>query len=764
MSTAASSPPTRYEPLLIYGVAVIACAAPLAIGSVHPTTQLIMSAATLLLACGYVASRGRYGVRVTPFVAVAALGALLTAAQLVPLPGGLVRLLSPHAWEIRRDVDQAALLPLTLDVPATLLALLRALACFGLLVVTVGVARRRGAARRLAYALAALGAGMALIAFVQRALNVNAILGIYEPRSAPGFGFFGTFVDVNHTASIVELGALAAIGLALEVEGQRRGLFVAAATLSAAALLYSTSRGGLLGFGVGSFFLSTVLLARRFGVVRAVGGALVILLVAATVTLWTSEGLRQRFLPASTATLWRNQKTRGWRDGMRMTRDYFWTGVGRGAFEAPLSAYRDDDEGIRLVYPESFPVQLASEWGAPASLAFFALALFAVRRTAPGMKDLGPGVLGVAAGAIAVVVHELMDFGTEMPGVAFPLVVAVGVVVGRATAKAAKPRRLHWQTTAPIAAAWMLALAGGAWAAHRTLDADDRRLQVAVAAGGADEAELRRAIQRHPADDYLEVLAAHRALRLHDPSAMAHLNRALRLHRGNWPAHQLAGRLLAGIGRRSQAALEYRLAIQYGLNEDDGELVRLLGGYIIDAVPQQPHELLALAHRLLGIERPREAAAAAQRAVDLAEGREPILAERVKVFLELNANLLLPAAARALAAEATDGQSFALAARGLAAGGQRTEALTLLDRARKMHSGDATLVLLTARLRADGGDLAGARVLLDRADVVGFTLAERKQAEELLAEIAERAGDLDTAVLARARARMIAHQLAGGTK
>ena len=85
-------------------------------------------------------------------------------------------------------------------------------------------------------------------------------------------------------------------------------------------------------------------------------------------------------LPASSRQLVENQKTRGWLDGLRMAVDYRWTGVGRGAFEAPLRAYRSDDEEVRLVYVENFVVQSAAEWGLAATAALFVAAALAMRR------------------------------------------------------------------------------------------------------------------------------------------------------------------------------------------------------------------------------------------------------------------------------------------------------------------------------------------------------------------------------------------------
>ena len=71
----------------------------------------------------------------------------------------------------------------------------------------------------------------------------------------------------------------------------------------------------------------------------------------------------------------------------------------------------------------------------------------------------------------------------------------------------------------------------------------------------------------------------------------------------------------------------------------------------------------------------------------------------------------------------------------------------------------SAIVLVGARLRLEGNDFAGARTLVQRARQMGLTLAQRQQAEELLAQIADRTGDVDGAIMARVRARLIAQQL-----
>src|SRR4051812_21361854 len=110
-SSRPTSPQHQWDPALAIAVGALAAAAPLAIGSVHPMTQLVLSAVTLAMAAAYVARRGKHGVRIVPFARLLAVAAALTAAQLLPLPGPLVHVLSPRAWELRDATGGGAWMP-----------------------------------------------------------------------------------------------------------------------------------------------------------------------------------------------------------------------------------------------------------------------------------------------------------------------------------------------------------------------------------------------------------------------------------------------------------------------------------------------------------------------------------------------------------------------------------------------------------------------------------------------------------------------------
>lgn len=755
--------PRRGDVVVMAGVAAIVAASVGIVGGAHPATQVAISAAVLLLFAAFAVMRGRRGIRPVAFSAAAALAVAFTLFQLVPLPGPIVGLLSPLARELRQETSAARMIPLTLDVPATMLALARGLACLGLLLVVAGSIRSSRSARRYLWIVAGCGGALAVVAITQRALHVESILGVYKPRSQPGFGVFGTFVDVNHAASVLALTTLVACGLAVDRRGPARGLAIAIALVCSGALLYTSSRGGLVGFGIAAFLFAAIVVGRAAGAARGIVAASIVLLAGTTIAVWTSGDLRQRF-SGPTEQMVHNQKTRGWADGLRMAVDYRWTGVGRGAFEAPLGAYRRNDESVRLVYPENILVQMASEWGLPIAIALVAMILVTSRRLAAAVVKLPPAAIGGGCGVIAVVVHDLFDFGLELPGVAVPTIVTLAIVVGSLISDERKqsPRRpRNWRAApsvvAPVMAGWLLIIAGAAWAAGHTLDADYERLRAQP-----DPAGLQAAIMRHPADDYFELLAAVNDARRGSTTAMHHLNRALRLHPTNATAHYLAARLLAASQHPAQAALEYRLAAEHGMNIDMRELLRVLGGHVIESVPQQPGPLVDLARSLYGIGNQPVADVAARRAVDSVDAldaREPLLVTRARMAAEFNARPQMLAAANDLLAEATLSDSFVVAAQTFAHAGETARANQVIDRAIHAHPLDSSLMLAAARLRLGAGDLVGARSLVVRSSSLALTLQQRQEAEELTADIADRAGDVDTAVMARARARLIARRL-----
>src|SRR5262249_24102065 len=157
------------------------------------------------------------------------------------------------------------------------------------------------------------------------------------------------------------------------------------------------------------------------------------------------------------------------------------------------------------------------------------------------------------------------------------------------------------------------------------------------------------------------------------PEALKHLNRALRLHPAHWQGHRLAARTLAELGRRPQAALEYRLASECGVPASYDELLRVVGPYVVEAVPQKVDDLIKRA-RILARGRPKLADAAAKRAADLSGNAEGILVERVSIAALGKDKALVSDAAAALLAANPSASAIEVAATELSKVGESSAA------------------------------------------------------------------------------------------
>jgi tetratricopeptide (TPR) repeat protein len=157
----------------------------------------------------------------------------------------------------------------------------------------------------------------------------------------------------------------------------------------------------------------------------------------------------------------------------------------------------------------------------------------------------------------------------------------------------------------------------GAWKAQKTLARDERELAASLA-GSPLPLEIRRAalerIDRHPADYALyDIIGAFYSSgpAAQPKEALAFTNRALYLRPLDWEAHRVAARSLLKLGRRSQAALEYRLAYQAGPDQSAtlDEAVAAARGLeeLKQLVPNAPIPISHVAQRLSQMGRRKEA-------------------------------------------------------------------------------------------------------------------------------------------------------------
>jgi O-antigen ligase len=401
--------------------------------------------------------------------------AVVTGLQLAPLPIALLSQLSPNAvrfldsFDLTWAVGTRTMHPLSISPGKTWLglALFAALA-----LLLLGSARAFGRIGVLAFvrALIVIGAGVALFAIVQAALNAGRlayevkIYGFWQPinRATP----FGPFVNRNHFAGWMLLVlpiALAYLCGLIErgkrgvpatwrhrilwigsPEGGRSVLTALAIAVMGLSLLASQSRSGL-----GSLTLAVIIvggwMAIRRGGLKRLALPLVVFAAGGGILLaWAGTGVALgRF---STAGSELGTRITAWHDALRIIRDFPVSGTGLNTYGTATLRYQTTSLSAHFQEAHNEYLQIAAEGGILLVVAF-ALCVWrlmvTIRRrfAAADEPALARWVrLGAVTALIAIALQSLMEFSLQMPGNAalFAVVTALAVHTG-----AAEPGRRH---------------------------------------------------------------------------------------------------------------------------------------------------------------------------------------------------------------------------------------------------------------------------------------------------------------------------------
>jgi tetratricopeptide (TPR) repeat protein len=560
-------------------VAIIVIA-PLAIGSAHTTTRLLLAFAASAVLAATLVERVVTGKRlpiVVPTVALAC-AVVFTLLQLVPLPPDLLAGLAPITFETLDNTREGwGWHAVSLDPAHSLHELVKVGAYLAVFVAALTYASRRHRKRLLVMAVVGAATLVTLIGFVQAAFGQSSIMYFYRPHDQFATLVRGTFVNPNHFGAL--LCTAVPCALAVGIREPRWRWFALPVTVALnVAIVLSLARASVIAAVVGqivTFALDRWQLKRgsewsRDGrhAWRALAvGAAVAVVATAVIGMHVLEPVWDRSISAELKHPY--SKYQAWSDAARLIWEQPWTGIGRGAFEQAFTRVSDVGGQVRFPWAENGYVQAATDWGVPATLLLCLLAgwslVVAVRRM--GEDPLAVGALG---GIIALAVHETVDFSVELPGVALPALAILATLYSRRQSESELGRRrlhVHWTFFAIPAA--LVAAAIVAWRVP-TAQADvDSLTRAARDPATSIEAivrlgEGRRA--RHPAEYRIPALVAERLARERDSRALRWLNDAIYLNPTHPTLHLMAAEILAVAGRKSQALLEYRTAAQHAAN------------------------------------------------------------------------------------------------------------------------------------------------------------------------------------------------------
>jgi tetratricopeptide (TPR) repeat protein len=290
--------------------------------------------------------------------------------------------------------------------------------------------------------------------------------------------------------------------------------------------------------------------------------------------------------------------------------------------------------------------------------------------------------------ATALVAQNLFDFSLEIPGVAVPFAVLMGILARDMRAI----RVPAWTVRAAAAAAAIVAVAGAATYRAHTPERDAERVASASTADDA-VALAREVLPWHPADWVPPaVVGGLLAGEFRCDEAEPWLLRAMERNPTAFAPHLGAGRCYAIRGKRALAKREYRLAFMLGDPEALAEARRVFPGKgeLLEVAPDTPDGLVAAARVLA--DSPEEARVAWRRAW-VSFSSVPALAGLAAVTLDLGERdeaLALGRKLEALAPQSPRG--YLVAARALNAKGDADAALQELELGAARMPGNAAVL------------------------------------------------------------------------
>ena len=438
----------RPEPLrdvLRFAVLLAVAAAPWAFGAVHPPTYVPLmgvayAAGVASWARGHWARAHGQAIPKLPGARGLLILHLLALAQLVPLPPGLLRVVSPGTFAYYDFVSLAPLAawrPISVSPADTA----RALAFLAGMSLLYGLAFRDLATatwrRRVAALLVASAALMAVEAMIQaQSADPRRILGFYKPRW--DWGVFGPYVNKNHFAGYLVLAFPLALAWAREAfrelrqEWERRrvgcvalGEPVGAQAIGrsalvfvlAAGLLFSRSRGGILAAAFVTLAVPLLLRHKRVALASAVA------LGAATFLLFGLDALQPtagRGVDDTRFALWR--------DALRMLPDFPVLGSGLNTFGVIYDGYRTVFAIGWFGEAHNDYLQALLELGVPGFATVAGLTALLLRLATRNALS-GTIAVGLLGCVLASCAHALVDFNWQIPANAATFALLAGLAV-----------------------------------------------------------------------------------------------------------------------------------------------------------------------------------------------------------------------------------------------------------------------------------------------------------------------------------------------
>lgn len=468
---------TGYDRIIEGGVQVLVVATPLAFGTVHDWSSSVMEIIVFIVFGAWSVKSGlRFGAGMSwPLLALLTAGLTLPLLQIVPLPAGIVRLVSPSLVDLYTQVGapgQEGWMPLSMNTRATIEEWFRITAYVLIFIVVASHYTTTGQVKKLCRTIVAVGAFLTVFAALQFATwngKLYWVFPVREELAAAGHRFWGPYINRNHFAGYLAMVVPIAYALFLhriavkqqassrQSQGFTQQLLILTSSVSLtvmglssiamiAAIFGSFSRGGIVAFTAGTACFSLMVLSRRS--TRSVAGAFApiaaILLVSIMALLWPR--VEHRF--EAITDVERIKRFDIWKDAGGILYDFPILGTGLGTFRFAYPRYQTENTALQFDHAENDYLELATELGSAGVLLALGTAAAYLGAVYPAWRQRkNRFVLLLTAGGIAsccaLAVHGAVDFNFRIPANALLFSIIAGITIATARNVRSAKRRDH---------------------------------------------------------------------------------------------------------------------------------------------------------------------------------------------------------------------------------------------------------------------------------------------------------------------------------
>lgn len=313
------------------------------------------------------------------------------------------------------------------------------------------------------------GASMAFIGILQRLASPEGIYGLRKtPQSLP----FGPFVNQHHFAAFMQMtaGCTFALMFGKTIGRDKKLLLLMALAVMGIATVWTSSRGGMIGFGS---MLAFVVLVNFFSrkrsgktdelsaggsiqrnIALAVAGVAVVLVVFGTVLYLGGGDALFRGIGISNASGdLTSGRTHFWAVAIKVFLEHPILGAGFDAFGAAYTKFDTWNGTLRVEQAHNDYLQTLADAGLAgfACIAAFIYLLFkkGLRTiSAVGSSFRRDAAIGALAGCFGILIHSFFDFPLRTPSNAFffLLLAAIATVSIKTSDDAEHARRRHRST------------------------------------------------------------------------------------------------------------------------------------------------------------------------------------------------------------------------------------------------------------------------------------------------------------------------------